>query len=107
MPKTVEAPQSQSECPRVIGFFCVPRFSMIAFTSAIEPLRLANRMSGRRLYEWRLFSRDGKPVRASNDVEITASGSFAGARGLNAAVVLVSLPERKQALAAEPGRVGS
>ena len=91
MLKTVEAPSSQPENPRVIGFFCVPRFSMIAFTSAIEPLRLANRMSDRKLYEWRLFSQDGKPVRASNDVEITVSGSFAGARGVNAAVVCSGL----------------
>ena len=32
---------------------------MIAFTSAIEPLRIANRLSGRPLYDWRLVSRDG------------------------------------------------
>ena len=35
---------------------------MIAFTSAVEPLRLANRASGKELYRWRLFSPDGKPV---------------------------------------------
>jgi AraC family transcriptional regulator, glycine betaine-responsive activator len=91
MLKTVEAPSSQPENPRIIGFFCVPRFSMIAFTSAIEPLRLANQMSGRKLYEWRLFSQDGNPVRASNHVEITVSGSFAAARGLHAAVVCSGL----------------
>ena len=55
------------EIPEPIGFFLVPKFSMIAFTSAIEPLRSANRMSDRNLYSWRLFSKDGGPVAASSD----------------------------------------
>ena len=55
---------------------------MIAFTSAIEPLRLANRAAGRALYEWRLYSADGAPVPASNGIEIGVGGSFVGAREL-------------------------
>lgn len=43
---------------------------MIAFTTAIEPLRLANRMLGHEAYSWRLSSLDGKPVTASNGVEV-------------------------------------
>lgn len=43
---------------------------MMAFASAIEPLRAANRMSGVRLFAWQLVSRDGKPVRASNGIEV-------------------------------------
>ena len=54
----------------VILFLLVPDFSMIAFTSAIEPLRIANRLSGKRLYDWRLVSRDGGPVAASNGIAI-------------------------------------
>jgi transcriptional regulator GlxA family with amidase domain len=34
----------------------VPDFSMIAFSMAIEPLRLANRMLGYECYKWRLTS---------------------------------------------------
>ncbi len=54
----------------VVFFFLVPDFSMIAFASAIEPLRIANRLSGRRLYDWPLVSRDGEAVRASNGVAV-------------------------------------
>ena len=50
---------------------------MIAFTSAIEPLRIANRLSGRRLYDWRLVSRDGAPVPASNGIAIQVDGAIA------------------------------
>jgi transcriptional regulator GlxA family with amidase domain len=41
---------------------------MIAFATALEPLRSANRMLGYEAYRWRLASADGKPVRASNGV---------------------------------------
>jgi AraC family transcriptional regulator, glycine betaine-responsive activator len=53
-----------------ILFLLIPNFSMMAFTSAIEPLRIANRLSGKRLYHWRLISRDGAPVPASNGIAI-------------------------------------
>ena len=33
---------------------------MMAFASAVEPLRLANRMAGKELYRWHLASQDGK-----------------------------------------------
>ena len=45
---------------------------MIAFAGAVEPLRLANRMSGRTLYEWEVVSDGGAPVAASNGVVIQA-----------------------------------
>ncbi len=54
--------------PEFFGFLLIPKFSMIAFTSAVEAMRLANRMSGRTLYRWALYSPDGKPVRASNEI---------------------------------------
>src|SRR5687767_1094465 len=65
-----------SKLPQEIAFLLVPNFSMIAFTSAIEPLRLANRASGKELYRWRLFSPDGKSVRASNGIELAPEGSI-------------------------------
>ena len=56
--------------PERIGFVLVPRFSMMAFFSAVEPLRIANRMSGRPLFDWTLFSLDGEPVSASNGMTL-------------------------------------
>ncbi len=54
-----------------IAFFLVPNFSMIAFATAIEPLRLANRTVGRSAYRWTLVSEDGQPVTASNGLTVT------------------------------------
>jgi transcriptional regulator GlxA family with amidase domain len=53
---------------RSIVFFLVPEFTMMAFATALEPLRAANRMLGFEAYRWRLASLDGKPVAASNGV---------------------------------------
>jgi transcriptional regulator GlxA family with amidase domain len=64
-----------AKLPQQIAFLLVPNFSMIAFTSAVEPLRLANRASGKELYRWHLFTPDGKPVHASNGIQLTPSGS--------------------------------
>ena len=41
---------------REFGFVLVPTFSMLAFVSAVEPLRVANRLSGRPLYGWHVIS---------------------------------------------------
>ncbi|MGH6719514.1 MAG: GlxA family transcriptional regulator [Alphaproteobacteria bacterium] len=64
--------------PETFSFLLLPRFSMIAFASAVEPLRSANRMSGRRLYDWRVYSADGKGVRASNGLEVVPDAGIAG-----------------------------
>lgn len=58
---------------RSFVFYMVPDFSMIAFATAIEALRLANRMLGYNSYSWRLASMDGQAVRASNGVEVSVS----------------------------------
>ena len=59
-----------------LSFFLVPNFSMIAFTTAIEPMRIANRMLGYDFYSWRLASMDGNPVAASNGVRVDVSSSL-------------------------------
>lgn len=53
---------------RSLVFFLVPDFTMVAFATALEPLRIANRMLGYEAYRWRLASADGKPVPASSGV---------------------------------------
>ncbi len=59
-----------------IHFLLIPNFSMIAFSSAIEALRLANRALGRTAYEWRLISEDGHPVQASNRVMLSVDSTL-------------------------------
>ncbi len=72
-----------------IGFYLVPQFSMIAFSSAIEPLRMANQLSGKELYNWSIISADGEPVMGSNGIGIAAELA-AGNRELFDAVFVCS-----------------
>lgn len=61
---------------QTILFLLIPKFSMIAFSSAIEALRLANRAMGKTVYEWQLVSEGGLPVEASNGVVINTNASL-------------------------------
>ena len=76
--------------PVAVGFYLAPRFSMLAFSSALEPLRVANLISGRELFRWRVFSRDGKPVEASNGMAVLAEGSIADSPRLSTLFVCAS-----------------
>lgn len=58
--------------PRQIGFLLLPGFSLLSYASAVEPLRAANRLSGRPLYKWIHVSPQGRPVEASSGLAIAA-----------------------------------
>ncbi|HEY6483499.1 MAG TPA: GlxA family transcriptional regulator [Steroidobacteraceae bacterium] len=62
--------------PICMAFLLVPQFSMMGFSAAIEPLRSANRMGERQLFEWRLVSVDGQAVVASNGIPIAVHESL-------------------------------
>ena len=70
-----------------IAFFLAPSFSFVAFSSAVEPLRLANRVSNNNLYGWACFSSDGGPVSASNGVSINVDGAFEDCQGYPIVIV--------------------
>lgn len=89
-PAAVRAP---AEAPYTIGFYLVPEFPMMAFASAIEPLRAANRLTGQPLFQWRLYSRDGAPVRASNGIDIAVHGSARDRTATDLLLVCAGTPD--------------
>ena len=56
--------------PQKIGFLLLNQFSMIAFASAVEPLRAANRQANKALFEWVVVSAEGQSSTASNGMLI-------------------------------------
>ncbi|MDP6342741.1 MAG: GlxA family transcriptional regulator [Alphaproteobacteria bacterium] len=78
---------SQAHDQHHIAFVLMNDFSMIAFAASIEPLRLANLLSGRELYSWSCLSIDGKPVAASNGLTAMVDGAIDELR--QAAMVVV------------------
>jgi len=67
----------RARAPQRFAFVLLPNFSMIAFASAVEPLRIANRMADRMLYDWQIVSKDGGQVRASNGCLVATDQSLA------------------------------
>ena len=53
-----------------VGIVMLPQFSMMSFSAALEPMRAANRLTGRQLYAWRLYSANGMAVSASNGIAV-------------------------------------
>lgn len=60
-----------------IGFLLLPEYTIYGLISAIEALRVANQNSGRSLYQWRILSVDGAPVRASSGMMVTPDAGIA------------------------------
>ena len=52
------------------GFLTLPRYSMIALSSAVEPLRMANMVTGEAVYDCPIVSIDGEPTPASNGLQL-------------------------------------
>ncbi|EEE35574.1 transcriptional regulator, AraC family [Rhodobacteraceae bacterium KLH11] len=59
-----------------IYFLLLPKLTMLAFSAAVEPLRIANQVTNRELYKWFLISEDGHPVLCSNGVQITPDSAL-------------------------------
>src|SRR4051812_25017359 len=63
--------------PIKFAFLTLPRYSMIAVINAVEPLRMANLVTGKTVYEWTFASLDGKPTLASNGTQLAPTVAVA------------------------------
>ena len=62
--------QAAEDKPQTFVFMLVEGMSMMSLASAIEPLRSANRLTGRELYRWRAGSLGGHVMHASNGIPL-------------------------------------
>ena len=63
---------SSSTVPIRYGFLLMPEYSMMAFTAAVDQMRMANRLSGKQLYEWVILSETVEPVYASTEMSVAS-----------------------------------
>ena len=59
--------RTTSKKPKHVGFLLMERFTLISLSSAIDPLRVANQLSGHTLYTWSL-------VGSSPDTQVSSDG---------------------------------
>ena len=88
---------SEAESPYRVAFVLVPGYSQLAFSSAIEPLRMANQLSGRTLYDICLLSMDGRPVVASNQVRTAVDHAIGAEPPLDLVIVCGGVDVEQQA----------
>lgn len=81
--------------PQRICFLLLENFTLIAHASAIEPLRMANQLSGRELYQWFSLSEDGGPVRASDGQRVLPDAAMADAPDCDMVIVCAGIAQQK------------
>ncbi len=74
-PQTVDVASSGK--PRRFVFVLLDNFTMLCFASAVESLRIANRMAGKTLYTWVLTGEGGTSVTCSNGTEFKMQSDLA------------------------------
>jgi transcriptional regulator GlxA family with amidase domain len=67
---------SNNASPSSFGFLLLNDFSLISFSSALEPLRMTNRLCRQELYRWKIISETGDAVRASDGLSVNVDYSF-------------------------------
>jgi len=78
---------SQEGLVRRFLFVLIEDFSLVAFSNAIEPLRLANRIAKKNVYSWELASEHGEKVTCSNGISIDVKVDIYSAKSPNYVVL--------------------
>lgn len=74
--------------PFAVGFLLIDNFTLFSLAASIEPLRMANQLSGSELYSWTLLSQDGQSVMASDGIRVEADASFETTEAFDLVIVV-------------------
>ncbi|MDH4124260.1 MAG: GlxA family transcriptional regulator [Gammaproteobacteria bacterium] len=67
---------ASKQFPTRFAFFLVNDFTLISMSSAIEPLRMANRICKREVFQWKTISETGAAVCASDGLSINVDSGI-------------------------------
>ncbi|MBC6405695.1 MAG: GlxA family transcriptional regulator [Rhodospirillales bacterium] len=81
--------------PERFAFLLLPEFSTMSLSCILEPLKAANRLSGRTLYEWCVVTPDGRPALSASGVRIDADRAVDALERPNLLMAIAGMrPER-------------
>ena len=83
----VNVESSDANVTMHIGFLLMPEYTLSTFSNAVSVLRMANRLSGRELYSYSVFSLDGERVVSSAGLELRLDGSLKSVGDMSVLVV--------------------
>ncbi len=81
---------NDTQTPRKINLLILDEATMLTVASVLDPLRAANRLAGRTVFEWQIYSRQGNPVRMTGNFELLTDGAFTSARSGEILIVIAS-----------------
>ncbi|WP_339515520.1 GlxA family transcriptional regulator [Pseudomonas sp. RL_15y_Pfl2_60] len=87
MSQSTAGGQPPNPLPQTIGFLLLDNFTLISLASAIEPLRMANQLSGKELYRWYTITLTGATVSASDGLNISPDASLSSVPKLDSVIV--------------------
>jgi AraC family transcriptional regulator, carnitine catabolism transcriptional activator len=73
---TFSYPVKDAKETRWFGFLLLPQFTLLAFSAALDPLRIANQLAQKPLYGWMVYSEGGAPVSSSSGIDISIHASL-------------------------------
>ena len=73
-----------------VDILVLPETNLILVASVIEPMRAANRIAGRPLYDWTIYSPDGAPIETKSGIPIPVAGIFRPQRETSPLFILSS-----------------
>ncbi|HEY8015830.1 MAG TPA: hypothetical protein VIE35_08375, partial [Dongiaceae bacterium] len=57
-----------------VALLLLPSFSLLGVIAAIDVMRHANRLSGKKLYQWKTYSIEGEAAQSSNGLLLNVDG---------------------------------
>jgi transcriptional regulator GlxA family with amidase domain len=81
--------------PFRVGFVLLEKFTLIALASAIEPLRMANQLRQKQLYQWDLLSETGGSVNASGGIQMMPDKALDQAEDYDLILVVAGVDVRQ------------
>ncbi|WP_163833876.1 GlxA family transcriptional regulator [Spartinivicinus ruber] len=82
--------------PQQISYLLLPRFSLIGFSSLVDPLRWANTISGKQLYQWRNLAVAGQLVESSDGIAVQVDATINDIEQCQMLVVCAGYDPQKQ-----------
>ena len=92
-----------SDAPLSVDLLVLPETSLMSLAAVMEPMRGANRVAGRVVFRWRLWSVDGATPSSSSGLPIAVEGAL-GETDADALIAFSSFNVDEHGAAALPAR---
>jgi transcriptional regulator GlxA family with amidase domain len=88
---------SPSEEKLRVTLLVLPESSMMSLASVLDTMRVANRLAGRELFEWKIATLNGKPARLTCDLLVEPDTRLEAGSGGDVLIIIASFNQQQHA----------